>query len=181
MNIKKGVVVGLLAATSTLSSVAGYFATTDQAGPPLGELEKLMTLISYDNPPGLTYAGGVGDPSVSYEASGIACLIEFITKDETERTQPYTLTDLGFLGGYDSIYAGVKYATSIDWYMFSPSDASVEFTTLTQQDISHITYFGLICEEEDTPGETVPDAGSMLVLLGGGLLGLAGIRRRLQR
>lgn len=55
------------------------------------------------------------------------------------------------------------------------------FTTLTQQDISHITYFGLICEEDDTPGEKVPDAGSMLVLVGGGLLGLQTLRRRLNR
>lgn len=89
----------------------------------MGELEKLMTLIIYDNPPGLTYAGGPNDPSVSYELAGIPCLIEFIDKDDTSKAVPYTLTDLGFLSGYDSIYAGVKYSTSIDWYMFSPPPA----------------------------------------------------------
>lgn len=181
MNMKKWMVVGLAVVASTVSSVAGYIGTTGQGGNPKGELEKLMTLVNYDTPPGLTYAGGNGDPSVSFEAAGVACMIDFILKDETQRTPPYTLTDLGFLSGYDSVFAGVKYATKIDWYQFSPDVASVQFSTLTQQGISHISYFGKICEDGDTPSERVSDSGSMVALLGGGLLGLAGIRRRLQR
>lgn len=190
MSTNKWLAVGLAVVASTVSSVAGPFAWTEKAGNESEELAKLMTLISYDTPPGLTYSNK--DLTVSFEAKGVACVIDFITKDETERGKSFELTDLGFLSGYDSIFAAVKYGQNINWFEFSPTLDSITFTTgysfedeeikpIKPQDISHITYFGMICEDDDTPGEKVSDSGSVLALLGGGLLGLAGIRRRLNR
>lgn len=184
MSTNKWLAVGLAVVASTVSSVAGNIGWTPSIQGPGGssaqnELIQLMTLINYDTPPGLDYS--TDGLTVSFEGDDGACVITYISRQEPVQGATYDFTNFSLFDTYDSVFAGVKSANSINWFQIFEADGTVTLSHHEKDSISHITYYGMICEDDDTPGEKVSDSGSVLALLGGGLLGLAGIRRRLNR
>ena len=171
MKMYKKLAVLAAAMTMATSSWAGFIGTTAQGGNPSGEMTKLLTLIT------------VGED----------CVLSFIAKDELTfekvskgglgvEAKSYTYPNLNFLGDlsdYGTIFVGVKAATQIAWYEYPADDLPLTFSSGSiNKEISHISFFGLSCPPDEPP--TVPDAGSMLVMLGAGMVSLAGLRRKLR-